>query len=151
MKKQYFKQILSVLFALIFTLGALPILAATDFDSASPAVDWEDFDEFSSAVSKLLGETMEDNYVSAITLEVGSDEMMVNGEKQPLVEGRDVAAVTKDDVVMLPVRTLAECENAAVGYDAELSAATVQTEDGEIVFTEGAMTAAVSDGKTENS
>lgn len=151
MKKQYFKQILSVLFALIFTLGALPILAATDFDSASPAVDWEGFDEFSSAVSMLLSETMEEDYVSAITLEVGNDEMVVNGKEKSLVEGRKVAAVTKDDVVLLPVRALAECEDAVVSYDTELSAATVQTEDGEIVFTKGAMTAAVSDGKTENS
>ena len=50
---------------------------------------------------------------------------------------------------MLPVRTLAGCEDAAVTYDAGQSAATVQTEDKEIVFTQGDITAAVSNGETE--
>ncbi len=149
MKKQYVKRILSMVFALMFVVGVLPItiLAETDF-GGKPAVS--DFDEFSAKVSKLLSETMEDNYISAISLNTESSKMVVDGEEQPLVEGRDVTPITKDDAVMLPVRTLAECEDAAVIYDAEQSAATVQTEDREIVFTQGDITATVGDGETES-
>ena len=99
MKRQNFKRILSMALALIFIVGVLPItaLAETDFGGESTA-DWKGFDEFSLKVSKLLSETMEDNYISAISLDIESGKMVVDGEEQPLVEGRDVAPVTKDDV-----------------------------------------------------
>ncbi len=152
MKSKHFKRILSLVLSLFLVLGALPMsafAAGEDSSVEQESSEWEGFDEFSSEVSKLLGETMEDNYISAVTLEVGSAEMMVDGEEQSVVEGRNVTPVTKDDVIMLPVRALADCEDAAVDYDSGTKTATVQTEDSEIAFTRGKAAAAVNEGETE--
>ncbi len=98
MKNLHLKRILSMMFALLLVVGALPttLLAAADSGVNSIYTALGDFDEFSSKISKLLSETMEDDYISAITLEVGSGEMVVDGETQPLGTEQHKAPVLDD-------------------------------------------------------
>ncbi len=146
------KRILSIVLTAAILLLMVPGSVFAE-ESGLPAVDqesdWSGFEAFSSAVSELLGETMEEDYISGITLEVGEPEMVVDGETRPVVENREVTPVTKDDVILLPVRALAEQEDAEISFDSRTGTATVQTEDGEIAFTRGEVKAAVSDGEKE--
>lgn len=143
------KRLLSIVLAAVLLLSTPAPVFAVEGDSFPTGQEWKwsGFEEFSTAVSNLLEETMEEDYISGISLEIGKPEMMVDGEVQPVVENREVTPVTKDDVLMLPVRALAEQENAEVSFDRRTGTATVQTEDGEISFTQGEAKAVVGDGE----
>ena len=146
------KRILSIVLTVAILLLTIPVSAFAEkgeLPAAGQESEWLGFEEFSSAVSELLGETMEDDYISGICLEVGESEMVVDGEVQPVVENREVTPVTKDDILMLPVRALAEREEAKVSFDRRTGTATVQTEEGEIAFTHGEAKAIVSEGEKE--
>ncbi len=150
------KRILSITLVATLLLLIVPVSAfakgeSADAKTVSASADdtWSGFEEFSAAVSELLEDTMEDDYIAGISMEVNKPEMTVNGEVQPVVGDREVAPVTKDEEILLPVRSLAEQEGAEVFFDPHTNTATVQTEEGEIAFTPGEAEAVVSDGEEE--
>lgn len=142
-----FKRIKCFLLSL-FLVGETFPLSAFAFNGSSEQApqdfNWDGFEEFSSAVNSLLSETSEANsYASSIVLDISSGTMAVNGENCPDNSEEDFTHVTKDDIIMLPISTLADHVNATVVYDSSTNEATVYTEEKQIVFTQGKDTAAL--------
>ncbi len=139
------KRILSLFFSIaVFTMG-IPWSA---FAAGSPSA-WEGFDVFSAQVTELLNETWEDTFLSGVSLAVGEETMTVNGEERQVLQNRDAAPFIKEEQVMVPVRTLAECEGAEITYDSRTRTAVLETDSLEMAFTEDDAAVVVNDGDGE--
>ncbi len=144
------KRFLCLLLVLLLLFSCLPLSAVANVPQASPAFSWKGFEEFSDRIGKLVSSTMEEDFISSVTMALGSGEITVNGETRELLARRDAAVYETDEQLMVPVRALAECGGGQVAWDGETMTATVETNETAVAFTEGVAVAAVSDESSES-
>jgi len=113
-------------------IAHLVVIALASSLMAMPAyaVDTIKTESFDQELAELLQDDDRSNFFGEITVTIGSNSLLVDGEKQPL----DAAPVVVNNRTMVPIRAIAEAAGAEVDYDADNQAAIITSAYGDEII-----------------
>ena len=136
MKQKLFR-ILSAFLGVILVISMVPTFALAKEDEEREFNIFLDAgeisDEFVSQTSQIIARNWSDDYFSSITMTLGEDVMLVDGEQ---VELSVVPSLNNEDELFLPVPELAETIGATVKINQQTGNILVETTDGQTILKE---------------
>lgn len=134
--KKTITRVLALTVVMMIVLLSFPVGVFADVENNEPSREFNIFldageitDEFISQTSQIIAENWSDDYFSSITMTLGEDVMLVDGEEVELSAG---AFLNKDDDLFLPVAELAETMGATAEVNQQTGDILIETPTGQI-------------------
>ena len=138
--KKTITRVLALTVVMMIVLLSFPVGVFADVENSEPSREFNIFldageitDEFISQTSQIIAENWSDDYFSSITMTLGEDVMLVDGEE---VELSFTPSLNNEDKLFLPVPELAETIGATVEINQQTGNILVETSDGQTNLTE---------------